>query len=94
MTDGSTPAPPATAPPEPEVSFETMEAIREANERYADALAHDGIERGCRWFSAGEIGLFDTRVEGGPYGGRYFVSSDQPPDGPRTFNVWRVAGDG
>lgn len=62
----------------------TMQQIKEANR----ALGH-------HWFDPGAMRFFGTRlcpatVKGLPDGGALFVSSEQPPHGPRGYGVRRV----
>lgn len=42
---------------------------------------------GGHWFSRGAMKFFVTRVESGIIGGRYFVTSEQPPHGRRGYTV-------
>lgn len=41
---------------------------------------------GC-WFGRGEMRFFGTHIESGVIRGRYFISSEQPPHGPRKYSV-------
>lgn len=41
---------------------------------------------GC-WFSRDSVRFFGTRIESGIIGGRYFITSEQPPHGDRKFSV-------
>lgn len=65
--------------------YKTMNEIKRANENL-----------GRFFFSPDTMQFFDSRVEGGPYHGRLFVTSEQfhgsQGDGPRKFKV-RVCGD-
>lgn len=64
--------------------YASMAAIRKAN---ADAGHH--------WFEPDTMRFFRTRVHGGPYGGRYFVTSEQADDeSPRMFSVRAAFDDG
>jgi hypothetical protein len=38
--------------------------------------------------------FFNTKIEGGPYGGHYFVTSEVGPDGKRAYSVREAADDG
>jgi hypothetical protein len=45
---------------------------------------------GSHWWDRGSMRFFGTRVLGGVFqgeGGIYFVTSEQPPHGPRKYNV-------
>lgn len=44
------------------------------------------------WFSQGTIRFFGTIIYEEIYSGRYFVTSEQPPHGPRDYNV-RIVND-
>jgi len=65
--------------------FSSIEHIRAAADR-----------AGSHWFSPGAMRFFGTRVHSTLYGGRYFVTSEQPWDGPRGYAVRcvTVSGDG
>lgn len=41
---------------------------------------------GC-WFGRGEMRFFGTRIESGIIRGRYFITSEQPPNGARAYSV-------
>lgn len=41
---------------------------------------------GC-WFGKGEMAFFGTRIESGIIRGQYFITSEQPPHGPRKYSV-------
>lgn len=41
---------------------------------------------GC-WFGRSEMRFFGTRIESGIIGGKYFVTSEQPPHGSRKYSV-------
>lgn len=62
----------------------SMTDVRRAN----DAAGH-------WWFSRSTMEFFDTRIHtaGSLPDGRYFITSEQPPSGPRMFSV-REAVDG
>lgn len=42
---------------------------------------------GGGWFGKGEMSFFGTRIESPILHGQYFISSEQPPHGPRKFTV-------
>ena len=56
--------------------FSTMAAVRAANK----AAGH-------HFFDRDTLRFFGSKIECKLYAGRYFVTSEQPPHGPR---VWRV----
>jgi hypothetical protein len=62
-------------------TFATIDAIREAN-----------AELGHHWFDEGSMRFFGTRFESEVIGGRYFITSEQPPHGRRGFSI-RYAAD-
>jgi hypothetical protein len=41
---------------------------------------------GC-WFKPAEMRFFGTRIETGIIKGKYFISSEQPPYGPRNYSI-------
>lgn len=41
---------------------------------------------GC-WFGPGEMRFFGTRIESGILPGHRFITSEQPPNGPRKYSV-------
>lgn len=63
--------------------FETIADVRRANDK-----------AGHHWFEADTIRFFGSKIESVVYGGRYFVSSEQPPFGARAFTVRRCNDDG
>ena len=65
--------------------FRTMAEIRAANE----ALGHN-------FFDRGNMKFFASKVEGGPYGGRYFITSEKTgfESTKREYRLRRVADDG
>lgn len=43
---------------------------------------------GQTWFGRAEFAWFNTALKGGPYGGRYFVTSEQPGlETPAAYSV-------
>lgn len=42
---------------------------------------------GYHWFDRSTMRFFKSKIESGVYGGRFFVTSEQPPYGPRTFTI-------
>lgn len=42
---------------------------------------------GMCWFEKGSMKFFGTRIESGIIKGKYFITSEQPPHGPRKFSV-------
>lgn len=44
-------------------------------------------ENGGCWFSPGSMKFFGTKIESGIIAGRYFITSEQPPSGPRKYSV-------
>jgi hypothetical protein len=44
-------------------------------------------ENGSHWFDASSMRFFGTRIESKVIRGRYFVTSEQPPHGPRKFSL-------
>jgi hypothetical protein len=65
------------------MTWKNIAAIREAHENRA---------HGNHWFEPGAMRFFGTRIESGVIDGRYFVTSEQPPHGPRRFSI-RCAND-
>jgi hypothetical protein len=55
-------------------------------ETIAELKALNEQNGGC-WFGKGETAFFGTRIESGIIDGKYFISSEQPPYGPRQFTV-------
>lgn len=52
----------------------------------AEVKALNERNGGC-WFQPAEMRFFGTRIESGVIAGQYFVSSEQPPHGPRQYSV-------
>ncbi len=44
-------------------------------------------QNGSHWFDASAMRFFGTRIESGVIRGKYFVTSEQPPHGPRGFTL-------
>lgn len=44
-------------------------------------------ENGGCWFGAGEMRFFGTRIESEIIDGSFFITSEQPPHGPRKFTI-------
>ena len=63
--------------------WESMQQVREANEA-----------TGQHWFSPSTIRWFNSRIGRTLYGGRYFISSEQPPRGERMWSVREAMPDG
>lgn len=49
---------------------------------------------GGHWFDKGTNRFFGSKVEGGPYGGHYFVTSEVDPNGKKAYSVRFAADDG
>jgi hypothetical protein len=49
---------------------------------------------GHGWFEPSSMGWFETKIETNVQRGRYFVTSEQPPSGPRTFSVREIDDEG
>lgn len=62
--------------------FDSIDAIRKA---------HDST--GGFWFSPDTMRFFGTRIHDAVYGGRVFVTSEQPPHGPRNYSVRMITDD-
>ena len=65
----------------PNKQWTSIDEIRAANKKI-----------GRFWFSPDTIKFFGTVIHPEIYHGRYFVTSEQPPMGPRDYNV-RVVDD-
>ena len=57
-------------------TFKNMNEVKEANKAI-----------GNKWFEPGAMRFFGTRIETGIIKGQYFITSEQPPHGGRTYNV-------
>lgn len=62
-------------------------------ESIAQLKALNAQNGGC-WFKAAALRFFGTRIESGIIRGKYFVSSEQPPYGPRKYSVRTFDDDG
>jgi hypothetical protein len=49
---------------------------------------------GQHWFSRDTMRFFGTRIESKVYKGGVFITSEQPPHGPRMYSVRRACADG
>jgi hypothetical protein len=49
---------------------------------------------GLHWFEPATMRFFKSRILTTVYGGRYFVTSEQGPNGVRAYSVREVAEDG
>ena len=65
------------------MAYDSMARIREANKA-----------SGGHWFERGAMRFFNTKIEGGPYGGHYFVTSEVGPDGRKAYSVRKADEDG
>jgi hypothetical protein len=64
--------------------WKSLHEIRKANE----SIGH-------HWFEPDTMRFFDSKIETGVIGGRYFVTSERPdPDTPRRYSVRMVQDDG
>jgi hypothetical protein len=45
------------------------------------------------FFTPGAMRYFNSRISETIYGGRYFVTSERPPSGPRRYTVRRINDD-
>ena len=63
--------------------FKSMSDVRRANK-----------DAGYHWFDSSTLGFFGSHVGRTLYGGRYFISSEQPPYGPRRYTVREAEPDG
>ena len=52
----------------------------------AELEALNVANSGC-WFAPGSMRFFGTKIESGILQERYFITSEQPPSGPRVFTV-------
>lgn len=55
-----------------------------------DQIEQANAQHGHHWFEAGTMRFFKSRVSGPVINGRYFVSSERGPSGPRLYSI-RVA---
>jgi len=63
--------------------FKTIDDVKHANQ----AIGH-------HWFDRDAMAFFKTKYESDIIRGRFFVTSEQPPHGPREFRVRMAADDG
>lgn len=49
---------------------------------------------GQHFFEEAALGFFDSKIEGGPFGDGYFVSSEQPHNGERVYSIRQAMADG
>lgn len=63
--------------------FVSIDEIRQANQA-----------AGGHWFSPGTLRWFNSRIHADVYAGRYFVTSEQNPEGERRYTVREVSEDG
>jgi len=64
-------------------TFKSMSEIKAANR-----------QAGHCFFSRKTMTFHGSRIEGGVLRGRYFVTSEQPPHGPRRFSLRKAEDDG
>lgn len=63
--------------------FVSMADVRRAN-----------TEAGCYFFEEGTLRFFRSRIGRSVIGGRWFVTSEEPPSGGRRWTVRRAEADG
>lgn len=63
--------------------FTSITEIRQANQA-----------AGGHWFSPATLRWFNSRIHADVYAGRYFVTSEQNPEGERRYTVREVSEDG
>ncbi len=61
--------------------YQNITEVKEANKA-----------NGGHWFQPDTLRFFGSRIEGGILRGQYFITSEQPPHGPRQFSL-RLAHD-
>jgi hypothetical protein len=61
-------------------------AQKQMPQSIAELKALNEKNGGC-WFGRGEMRFFGTKIESGILRGHYFISSEQPPHGPRAYTV-------
>jgi hypothetical protein len=66
-----------------ETVYRTMADVRQANK-----------DAGYHWFDSSTLGFFGSVIGRTLYGGRYFISSEQGPNGIRAYTVREVEADG
>jgi len=52
-----------------------------------DQIKAANARAGRHFFEASTMRFFRSRVLEGVYGGRYFVTSEKPPHGPRAYTI-------
>jgi hypothetical protein len=70
-------------PPAPVAKFSTIAEIREQNKA-----------SGYHWFDKDTMRFFGCRIVSDVIGGRYFLTSEQPPQGPRAYSIREAGPDG
>ena len=73
----------------------TLDGYKEDTDDEMGSMAYDSMARireankasGGHWFERGAMRFFNTKIEGGPYGGHYFVTSEVGPDGRKAYSV-------
>lgn len=63
--------------------YKTLADVRQANKE----IDHHFFDRNTMHF-------FGTKIESTLYAGRYFITSEQPPHGPRLFTIREAQPDG
>jgi len=62
-----------------DLGFYTLAQVKEAN-----------IASGHHWFDRDSMRFFGSKILGGLIAGQYFISSEQPPYGPRKYSIRKV----
>jgi len=62
--------------------FKTITDLKEANR-----------EAGLHFFDRDTMRFFKSKVESGMYAGRYFITSEQGPHGPRKYTIREARSD-
>jgi len=65
------------------MAYRSMAQIRRANKT-----------SGGHWFERDSMRFFGSKIEGGPYNGRYFVTSEVDPGGKKAYSVREAADNG
>jgi len=63
--------------------FSTLDEVKQAN-----------ASIGHHWFDRDTLRFFSSRFSETLHGGRFFVSSERPPHGPRAYTVREALSDG
>ena len=63
--------------------YETLEQVQQANR-----------QAGRHWFSPDTLEFFESVMESEIIAGRFFITSEKPPHGPRMFSVREADEDG